>query len=187
MNEVWRDIPGWEEMYQVSNKGRIKSLKRFVKRSDGRLQPIPEAILTGDVGEYIRVYLRTPGYKIRKFVHRIVAEVFIPNPEGYRTVNHLNGNKYDNNVDNLEWASHSMNVLHAYENGLAVHAVGVNWHNSKLNDDKVREIRSRYSDGGVTMESLAKEFGVSRKTLSKAIEGKTWRHVDPIKNSNIKY
>lgn len=124
MKEVWKDIVGYEGLYQVSNLGRIKSLERYVQNHDA-VQFHEEQIKCacerkrkdGNQG-----YLVLQLYKNNKpkncYVHRLVAEAFIPNPKNKPTVNHINGNKHDNRAENLEWSTYKENNEHAYNTGL---------------------------------------------------------------------
>lgn len=104
MVEEWRDIPGYEGLYAVSNLGNIKSLKRFVNVST-RNRIIKEKLLTPTPGHYgyLFVNLSKSGIHRVYYVHKIVAEVFIPNPDMFPIVKHKDGNKQNNSVDNLEW------------------------------------------------------------------------------------
>ena len=105
--------------------------------------------------------------------HIIVAECFVPNPHDKPEVNHLNGIKTDNRASNLVWSTRPENILHAYATGLEKPVVGIEHHNSKLNDDLIRYIRkSDKSNYG-----LAKELGVDASTIRDVREYKTWRHV----------
>ena len=105
--------------------------------------------------------------------HRIIAECFVPNPYNKHDVNHINGIKTDNRAENLEWSTRSENIAHAYRIGLEKPVIGINNHNSKLDDDLVRYIRK--SDK--TNYRLAKELGVDPSTIRDARNNKTWRYV----------
>ena len=117
-NEEWRDIEGYEGMYQVSNLGRIKGLPRKVNNHTGYIQ-LKERYINGHpiTKGYIQVLLSFPKRKL-KLIHVLVAKAFIPNSESYPQVNHINGIKSDNRVENLEWCNNSMNQIHAYKMGL---------------------------------------------------------------------
>ena len=106
-NEVWKPIKGYENKYEVSNLGRIKSLKRIIKADFhfGNTRTYKERILkVGNVRGYQQVNL-LDGNSKHKYVHRLVAETFIPNPKGLSEVNHKDENKSNNCVSNLEWMS----------------------------------------------------------------------------------
>ena len=99
MNETWKDIPGYEGLYQVSNLGRIK---RFLKTS--------ERIISGEiVFGYVQVALYKNGKRKMKRVHQLVAEAFIQNPNGYKSINHKDWNRGNNAADNLEWCTQAYN------------------------------------------------------------------------------
>lgn len=106
MGEIWKDIPGYEGKYQVSNKGRVKSLN-FNRTGK-------EAILKAKnhVG-YPRVILWKGGKRHEICVHRLVAEAFLPNPDNKQFVNHIDGDRRNNNVENLEWCTPQENAIHS--------------------------------------------------------------------------
>ncbi len=109
--EIWKDIYGYEGAYKVSNLGRIQSLLR--KNTKGKILN-PAKNNRG----YLRLGLCFKG-KIRyDSVHRLVAEAFIPNPKNLPEVNHIDGNKLNNRVENLEWVTKGENQIHAYKTGL---------------------------------------------------------------------
>lgn len=107
MEEVWKDVKGYEGFYQVSNIGQVKSLKRKRKSQYGRMATVEERILSKQLDKhgYFCVILRKNNIIKKYFVHRLVAEAFIPNPQSLYTVNHKNEIKTDNRVENLEWLS----------------------------------------------------------------------------------
>lgn len=119
MVETWRDIPGYEGLYQVSNLGRVKRLSRSMEESNGNTRYLKEKILKGGKfpNGYRYVCLRKNNENKNMMVHRLVAISFIPNPKSYPVVNHINGIKTDNRVENLEWCTHSKNLKHAVEIG----------------------------------------------------------------------
>lgn len=110
--EIWKDIPGYKGFYKVSNLGRVKS---FLKSHERILKPT--LINTG----YLSLVLMKNKSRKTFNIHRLIALAFIPNPENKRTVNHKNGIKSDNRIDNLEWATYSENTKHAYDIGLIKH------------------------------------------------------------------
>lgn len=105
--EIWKDIAGCGGQYQVSNYGRVRSLKMA---SGQILKPSTD----GRKG-YLHIKLYTAAGPRMKKVHRLVADAFIPNPDSKPQVNHINGNKADNRVENLEWATQSENQRHRFD------------------------------------------------------------------------
>lgn len=106
MDEIWRDIKGYEGLYQVSNLGRVKRLKSKYMKSERILK---EGITTGGY----RLVVLCKNNKSKTFrLHRLVAEAFIPNPENKPQVNHIDENKANNNVNNLEWMTAKENINH---------------------------------------------------------------------------
>ena len=103
MFEMWKAVPGYEGLYDVSHLGRVYSLKR---------QKMLKPHKTGN--GYLQVMLSKDNRRTYPLVHRLVAEVFIPNPESKPQVNHRNGDKSDNRAENLEWCTMSENLLHRH-------------------------------------------------------------------------
>lgn len=109
--EKWKYIKGYEKVYEISDLGNIKSLPR--KNAKGKMLN-PARNNRG----YLRVALCLDGKVRYDSVHRLVAETFIPNPRKLPEVNHIDGNKLNNNVTNLEWVTKGQNQIHAYKEGL---------------------------------------------------------------------
>lgn len=113
MKEVWKDIEGYEGKYQISNLGRVKALD-FKRTKKERIMK-PHINTSG--------YLAINLYKNAKFktyrIHRLIAQAFISNPENKPCINHIDGNKLNNSIDNLEWCTHRENTIHAIKTGLS--------------------------------------------------------------------
>lgn len=112
MEEVWKDIKGFEGKYQISNKGRVKRNTRF----DNRNVILPEKILSPyyNKGGYLYIDFEVNGVKTRHAIHRLIAQAFIPNPYNYPIINHINEIKDDNRIENLEWCTHSYNLSYGH-------------------------------------------------------------------------
>lgn len=116
MKEEWRDIKNYEGLYQVSNLGNVRRL-RFINNHVNKNKVYPIA-LTDGFGGYKKAVLYKGGKYENRYVHRLVAEAFLANPEEKPQVNHKDGNKNNNASTNLEWCTRSENMLHAYRTGL---------------------------------------------------------------------
>ena len=160
--EIWKKISGYNK-YKVSNFGRVMSYKRS---DDG----IPRKTSVESNG-YGVVRLSLNNKVETKFVHRIVAEHFIPNPHNKPCVNHKDGNKLNNHIDNLEWVTYKENMAHALEMGLIDLAP-----NRKITDEDVLEIR-RLASIGLKHVQIAKRFPVKVQTIRKVLDGRAWSHV----------
>lgn len=124
--ETWRDVSGYTGCYQVSSKGRIKSLKRTVSRRNGTTRIVPEIILSISIQSqgYPVVTLCKSGRNKKVRVSRIVGLEFVANPLNLPEINHDDGNKLNNNDWNLSWIDRSGNLKHAYRTGLRKKPVG---------------------------------------------------------------
>ena len=123
--EIWKDVVGYEGRYKVSNSGRVRSLigfngKRYVER-EKLLNPWKQ-----DVGKtYFRSVVKLNKGKSPRDckVHQLVAQAFIPNPNNYKVINHIDGNPMNNKVENLEWCTQKHNVQHSIEEGFTVRRI----------------------------------------------------------------
>lgn len=117
MEEIWKDIKGYEGLYQVSNLGNIKSLPKKTNNQYSYKEIFLKKAL--DNNGYLKVSLHKNKKQITKVIHKLVAEAFIKNPNNYNVINHIDGNKQNNRIDNLEWCTYSHNNKEAYRLGLA--------------------------------------------------------------------
>jgi len=147
--DTWRDIPGFPD-YQASDRGRVRS------RKSGAWQVLCQTPHRGN--GYLVVSPRVDGHYVTRSVHRLIARAFFGEAAG-RDVNHINGDKHDNRLENLEYLSRGENHRHAYRTGLR-DAVG-----RKLTDDEVRHIAALR--GRATQSEIARLFGVSRSIIGR--------------------
>lgn len=115
MEEIWKDVVGYEGYYEVSNLGNVRSVDREIVKSDGVVQPRTGHEMTKILNEdgYPTVKLSKESCSRRLFVHRLVAEVFVPNPNGLYEINHIDYDRQNASADNLEWATHTDNILYS--------------------------------------------------------------------------
>ena len=117
--EIWKDIEGFEGLYQVSTQGRIKSVERYIKSSGNTYRFAKERIMKQQINHkgYPSILLHKESVPYPRVVHRLVAMAFIPNPQNLPQVNHKDTNKLNNRVENLEWMTGEENMRHAFANG----------------------------------------------------------------------
>lgn len=175
--ETWKDVKDYEGLYQVSNKGRVRSLTMW----DGhkykkRKQPL-----------ILRQTFTTTGYKKVELiknkekksfkVHRLVGFAFIPTIRGKTQINHIDGNPINNNVENLEWCNQSENIQHAYKTGLIPKKI-------TLEDEK--QIIKKYYENEMTTTQIAKKHGIEKSTIYRILK-KHGKKPQGIKIRNNKY
>ena len=166
---IWKPVKDFEGMYEVSDTGLIKSLAR----SNGHGSRNEDKQRRTKIGKGYESVALCKDHKIKHYlVHRVVAEAFIPNPKNHPQVNHIDGNKLNNNVENLEWCTHQYNQLHARQNGLMG---GERGNTSKLTERDVRAIRRIYPK--LNTRELAKAFDVGQPAICNIINKKTWKYV----------
>jgi hypothetical protein len=161
--EIYKDIIGFEGYYKVSNLGNVKSLERFVTTSNGIRIRIKERILKHrkDGTGYLSVNLSL-FCKVKTFsIHRLVAVHFLLNHKALKCVNHINGIKTDNRIENLEWCSYSYNTLHAFN--LGINLKGEERSFSKITDEQVSEIKI----SKLKQKQLAEFYNVDQSLISR--------------------
>lgn len=176
MVEEWRDIEGFDGFYQVSNTGKVRSCcSSHGTRGKWKLRA-----LSANHDGYLKVRLIKGSIDKTARVHSLVARAFIPNPCNFNTVNHKDGDKTNNNVDNLEWADRSQQMIHAYKLGLKKPIRGSKNVQAKLSDDDVIYIRSHYKPKtrGCSTVALGKQFGVSNRVIGLVVRGLSYKDVE---------
>jgi len=169
-DEQWEDIPGYEGRYQVSSLGQVKRLIDMRRwKAGGLLRPQKLN------GRYLMVSLSRDGSNKKLLVHRLVMLAFVGRCPDGMNVNHKNGIKTDNQLGNLEYCTYKENSQHAVL--VLKRHIGIANRLSKLNDDKVREIRYLYHSTKTSYRRLARQFGVGTTAIQQIIERKTWKHV----------
>jgi hypothetical protein len=167
MQEIWKPVKGYEGIYEVSNFGNVKNNVKVLSLRVNRGY------------QYITLY--KDGKTSSKAVHRLVAIAFIPNAKSKPEVNHIDGDKLNNHINNLEWCTPSENAIHAYATGLKKprKASGELNENAKLTRKEVIEIRNRYVKGckvnGTT--ALARDYGISKSQACRIVTNKMWKEV----------
>ena len=175
MKEIWKDIPEYEGYYQVSNLGRIRSIKRYVLRCDGRLQFCNGKIIKQrptTTCHYLVVDLCKNNIRKHYLVHVLVARSFYNNSCNDVEVNHKNGNWLDNRIENLELVTHQENINHSIRHGLK-NDYGENSKNAALTNEQAKRIRERHAMGE-KQNAIAEEFGVSKQTINNIVHYKTY-------------
>lgn len=178
MKEVWKPIPCYEGLYEGSNLGRVKSLPRYVTNTKyGSSRLVRERLLTPcfDTRGYVQYTLSKKQVVRSKRAHRIVAELFIPNPNNLPEVNHRDGNKLNNRVDNLEWCTRKENNDHRI-NILGNLPRGEEIHNSKLKSDDIPTIRGLHK-AGMSCNKIAKIYSISASSIQLIVKHESWGHI----------
>jgi len=182
-SEIWKDIPGYEGMYQVSDFGQVKSLQRIItEKSTLKARPVRERILkqVASYKGYYFIHLSKNGAVKNVSVHRTIAKLFVPNPSSLPEVNHKDEIKANNYSGNLEWCSHLYNIR--YGTGIVrktksqtgvpnIKNNGEGCGTSKL---KRHQVLSIYSDPRKYKE-ISKEYGIVFSAISKIKHKRTWR------------
>lgn len=168
--EIWKDVNGFEGRFKISNFGRILSLNGRLKR---------DIILTPSIDclGYRALTLRKTPLKRKVRVHTLVGEHFLVNPhlKVRQTINHIDGNKLNNHVSNLEWISAAENCAHAVRIGL-YNIKGSKHPQAKVNEEQVLEMRKMH-DEGYTSTQIANKFGISPRNTRDIVSKRLWKHI----------
>lgn len=168
--EIWKCVEGSDGKYQISNTGKVKSFANITPR-----------LLKQRISKdgYVWYVLQINGKGKTMRANRLVAKAFIPNPFNKATVNHIDGNKLNNTVENLEWATKEEQMKHAYNLGLKKPVQGTLQGSSVLTKEQVLEIRRIYKSHSKEfgMLPLAKEYGVSVSTINKCVGKRSYKNI----------
>lgn len=170
--EVWRYILNYNN-YQISNLGRVKALEKKILYKDGRIRSYSEKILKlrKDRKGYYFVTLYNINSNLQLRIHRLVAEAFILNPENKPCVNHIDSNRLNNQVENLEWCTYKENTNHAIKvNRLYKPA-------RKLTEEQVNEIKNIYWYGNYSQKDIAKVYKLKQAQISRIVNNKNWKEL----------
>lgn len=174
MIDEWRDVVGFEDAYQVSAYGQIKAKQKITwngKCDATRKEKILK--LYKQKNGYMMINLKRNGKIKHALIHRIVADAWIPNTTNKPTVNHIDGDKANNTVSNLEWCTHSEQNIHASKLGLKKFT-GENHSRHKLKESQVIMIRYLNQNG---LKINHNDYGVSKITIKDVINRKSWKHI----------
>ena len=172
--EEWKDIQGYEGYYQVSNKGNIRAMRRRIAvKNRGYRYYLGRVLVPGVHRGYYQVSLSKNDIRASKSIHQLVARGFLPNPLGHKQINHKNGIKTDNRVENIEWCTDKHNKHHAKIQGLK-DDVGEQNPNAKLTDNQVIII---LKSNDLKNTELANIFNVSPSMIGRIKNRKSWTHL----------
>lgn len=182
-NEVFKKIDGIDGI-EVSNSGKIKFLSKKIIDTNGNERIYKEKIkdkFAINSSGYKKISYYNDGEFKNYYLHRLIAMAFIPNPENKPFVNHKDGNKLNNNIDNLEWCTHSENIIHAYKNHLKEDTGYAKYirreSNRKLTEDEINDIRAMYKKG-IKQVDIAKKYNLYSRTVNNIVHDNLYRQIE---------
>lgn len=174
--EIWKDIPDYEGMYQVSNQGRVRSVTRSFLTKDGKVSKRIGRVLKPQTSKYHTVYLSKQGNVETIAIHRLVLLAFVgPCPEGKEARHYPDDDKSNNKLDNLSWAYHAENCQDRIQHGTQNYNRGESHPKSKLTVDDIVYIRNLYQTGNFDVKRLATTYGVTKTCILAAAKGINWK------------
>lgn len=179
---TWRDVSGWEGKYKVSDRGDVLSVSRIILSKDHNDKPtkaiVDEKILKSKIEKtgYVSVTVKDRDRRMTFRVHKLVAQAFIPNPENKPQINHINGIKTDNRVENLEWCTQVENAKHAVATGLNTPTIGTRHWNHKHSEEDALLVKTEY-EGGMSRKQISKKYGYEYVFVYNVTSGQRWKHI----------
>lgn len=176
--EQWALVDGYKEEYKVSSFGRVESLARDIYYKNGRVHKNKGRMLKIQKNPkgYAIVVLSKEGRSKTVTVHRLVARAFIKNHSKKSQINHKDGDKANNRVENLEWCTGSENMVHAVESKLYTAVKGSRHYNAKLKEEDILYIR-KLPSRGIPYKQIAEMYNVGVKHVQKIISRERWKHI----------
>lgn len=176
---MWKPVPAFQGLYEVSNTGQVRSVERTVqcKSSNGTVSRLYKSqLLKPQLNK--KGYLKIKLYRTKSdwkmfFVHRIVAAAFLDNPKNLPQVNHKDGDKCNNAASNLEWITNADNMRHAFVTGVRRNESGIAAANARLTEEQVRLVVRMRSDGK-PLKEIAKLVQCTTQNVNRICSGKTW-------------
>lgn len=171
--EIWKDVIGYEGIYSVSNIGNVRRDKAYATTKVGKIiKPVVH-----DRSKYLRVALFKDCIRRYFYVHVLVANAFIGIKQKGMEVNHIDANKSNPRLENLEYLTHKENMEHSFNLGYRKPAKGLTHGMCKLNEQQVIEIRKEWAEKNTAQRDIAKKFSVNQAQVWRIIHRKTWVHI----------
>jgi hypothetical protein len=158
--DLFCPIKGYEDRYKIAKDGRVLSISNGKNKGDIIMKPSKEG------GGYLRINLRKNGNTTQVKIHRLVANAFIPNPNNYPVINHIDGNRINNTIENLEWCTHKYNLNNAFLERKRI---------NRLSEEKAIEILKL--KGIKTYREIAEMYNISSSAIYFIFSKRSWQHI----------